>query len=326
MRRRIIAVLVLLVLVLWGQSAFYTVDQAEFVAVTRFGEPVAIHDGANAAGLHVKWPAPVESVQRFDRRLQTIDLPATEPLTRDAGDREVGKTLTVDAFVCWRIPDAAAADRFRRTVRTPEQAKRFLAPRISGRLAAVIGNVAPGDLFGLDDDARIDARSESVRRKLLGLERIGPGDTDDPLAEAVLRDWGIELVDVRLRRLNYPEAALPSILDSISERLNAKITKIQTEGSEKYTKIVEDAKLEAARIEKRAATEKKLVEANADLEAEKLRLEAYALDEKFAVFWKKTRTFRDGMARPGDALLLSGKHPLFDLLLRPAELNGSLKE
>jgi modulator of FtsH protease HflC len=314
-------VVALVVAVLWGQSAFYTVDQAEFAYVTRFGEPIHVFDGATAAGLHVKWPAPIESVRRIDRRLQVIDLPPTEPLTRDAidkeVDKEVGKTLTVDAFVCWQIPDADAADRFLRTVGTVEQARRLLTPRINGRLTAVISNVPVSDLFGLADNAQIESRSQTVRRKLLGLERLGPNDTDQPLADTVLHDYGIQIVDIRLRRLNYPEAALPSIIESISERLKEKVTKIETEGSQHYTKIVEDAKYEASKIEKRAATEKKIIQEKADLEAGEIRLKADSIDPDFARFWRKIKALQVSLSKSNDVLLLSGKHPLFDLMLRP---------
>ena len=316
-RLRLWSIPLAIVMIVWGQSCFYTVDQAEFVYLTRFGEPVAVHDGATSAGLHVKWPAPIESVRRIDRRLQVIDLPPTEPLTRDADEKGFGRTLTVDAFVCWQIPDAAAADRFLKTVGTVEQARRLLTPRINGRLTAVISNVPLADLFGLADDSQIESRSDSIRRKLLGIDPIGPNDRDEPLAQTILRDYGIQIVDVRLRRLNYPEAALPSILDAISEQLNAKVTKIQTEGSQQATKIVEDAKLEAAKITKRAATSKKIIEETADRDAAKIRLEPYAIDKDFAIFWKRIKTFQESMSKPGDTLLLSGKHPLFDGILRP---------
>lgn len=315
--RRTYLILVIFVLLVWGQSAFYTVDQSEFAYVTRFGDPVVIQDGSIAAGLHVKWPAPIDSVRRIDRRLQVIDLPPAEPLTRDPGDKEAGKTLTVDAFVCWQIPDAAAADRFLRTVGTMEQARRLLTPRINGRLTAVISNIPLTDLFGLATDRAIEDRSELVRRKLLGLDSIGPNDVDEQLSATILRDYGIQIVDVRIRRLNYPEAALPSIIDSINERLKDKVTKIETQGSELYTKIVEEAKREAATITKNAATEKKIAEEMADRQAAAIRLEAYSVDANFTVFWKKLKTFQDSMSRAGDMILLSSKHPLFDGILRP---------
>src|SRR5215207_4709900 len=136
--KRAVLIVAAVALVLWARTALYTVDYAEFVYVTRFGEPVAVHDGETAAGLKVKYPWPADAVLRLDRRVQSFDLPAVESLTRDPINRTVDKTLAVDAFVTWKIPDATAADRFVKVVRTPEQARKILAPLINGRVAALI--------------------------------------------------------------------------------------------------------------------------------------------------------------------------------------------
>src|SRR5262245_9665679 len=84
-------------------SAVYTVDRTELVYVTQFGRHVATHDGATDAGLHVKWPWPIQSVQRFDHRLQAFDLPGAELLTHDPRGKTIDKTLVVDAYICWQI-------------------------------------------------------------------------------------------------------------------------------------------------------------------------------------------------------------------------------
>ena len=151
--RKPLFIIIPIVLVAWLQSALFTVDQAEFAYLTRFGQPITAYDGATDAGLHVKWPWPVESVQRLDRRLQVFDLPPTESLTRDPQKRTVDKTLAVDAFVCWRIPNADAVDRFIRTAGSPEQARRLLTTRITGRLAAVVSNMPLDELVRVDDAA-----------------------------------------------------------------------------------------------------------------------------------------------------------------------------
>src|ERR1043166_6944713 len=94
-----------------------------------FLAPVRRHvqtfDGASDAdaGLHVKWPWPVQSVQRLDRRLQYFDLPGAELLTRDPKRNTIDRTLTLDAYVCWRIADAKGVDRFIRSVGTPSGAQ-----------------------------------------------------------------------------------------------------------------------------------------------------------------------------------------------------------
>src|SRR5437870_13508867 len=79
---RVFLIVVVLALVIFAvNSAAYTVDRTEFVYVTQFGEHVATYDGVADGGLHWKWPWPVQSIQRLDRRLQYFDLPETEVLT-----------------------------------------------------------------------------------------------------------------------------------------------------------------------------------------------------------------------------------------------------
>src|SRR5438552_2080998 len=103
----LLVVLVLLVL----RLSLFTVDAAEYVYVTVLGRHVATFDGSDeAGGLHLGWPWPALSVQRLDRRLQYFDLPQRENLTYDPKGKTIDKTLTVDAFVVWRIADREAVD------------------------------------------------------------------------------------------------------------------------------------------------------------------------------------------------------------------------
>src|SRR5437660_1666229 len=103
MRRTVLCILPLLVVLVGLRLSLFTVDRAEYAYVTRFGRHVATYDGAkdDEAGLHLKWPWPIDSVQRFDQRLQYFDLPGAELMTRDAQANTIDKTLTVDAYVCW---------------------------------------------------------------------------------------------------------------------------------------------------------------------------------------------------------------------------------
>src|SRR5436309_1533163 len=128
-----------IVVLLWLSSCPFTVDQAEYVYVTQFGRPVATLDGGTNAGLHVKLPWPIQTVQRLDRRVQMFDLPPAELLTHDPRGQTIDRTLTVKALVCWRIAGRDGAGRFLSTVGTPEQARAVLGQRVSGRLGAVLG-------------------------------------------------------------------------------------------------------------------------------------------------------------------------------------------
>jgi membrane protease subunit HflC len=310
--KRFLLVVALLLLALWARSAVYTVDQAEFVYVTRFGAKTDVHDGATDAGLKFKAPWPVDAVQRIDRRVQSFDLPAVESLTRDPVNRTVDKTLAVDAFVTWKVPDADAADRFVKAVRTPEQAKKILGPLINGRLAALISALPLDDLIGVaDDPAAIDARTERVRRRLLGED--GP----DSLTGRALAEYGIQILDVRVRRFSYPDAVRESIHARIRSERDRKVTEYQTEARKRAAEITADADRAARTAEADARARKTVIEGEAAAEAGRVRSAAYAQDRDFYLFLEKLRSFQAMLADTRDVLLLSTKHPLFDVFRGP---------
>jgi membrane protease subunit HflC len=336
MNRSLIVVASLLAL-LWVRSAFYTVDAAEFVYVTRFGDPVAVYDGTAGAGLHLKAPWPVDSVIRIDRRVQSFDLPAVESLTRDPVNRTVDKTLAVDAFVTWKIPDAKAADRFVKAVRTPEQAKKILGPLINGRLAAVISTMPLDDLVGvtdtqatlaavgggmvtalpeaafrLEDSRLIDERNERVRRRLLGVEGLlgGPAAPADDLRAKALAEYGIQVIDVRVRRFSYPEAVRSSIAERIRSERAKKVADYESEGRKRASDIITDADRTARTIEATARAEKTTVESRATADAAVIRSAAYEQDREFYLFLESLRSFRKVVSGGRSLLMLSTKHPL----------------
>src|SRR5439155_13773366 len=129
--------------------SFFTVDRAEFAYVTQCGRHVQTYDGATDGGLHGKFPWLIQSVQRIDHRLQVFDLAGAELLTHDPKGMTIDKTLTISAYVCWRIPDKDGVDRFIRTVGTPDRAEVILGQQISSRLGAEIGTMQLDDLISI---------------------------------------------------------------------------------------------------------------------------------------------------------------------------------
>jgi modulator of FtsH protease HflC len=268
----------------WLRTAAYVVDYAEFAYVTRFGEPVVTRDGAAEAGLHFKLPWPVDTVLRVDRRLHAADLPAVESLTRDVANNTVDKTLAVDAFVTWRVPDESAADRFVRTVGTPD----------------------------LAHDNTTVARGERLRQRLLGEAGV-----EEPLREKVLAEYGIEIVDLRIRRFSYPEAVQAGIAERIRSERQRKVADYNSEGQKRAADILSAAEKEARTIEAEARAQKRVIEGQADAEADRIRNDAYAKDREFYVFLEKLKAYQLMLSDSRDVLLLSSKHPLLDLLLNP---------
>ena len=309
------------VLLLWGLTGLFTVDQAEFAYVTQFGRPVATIDGETDAGLHVKLPWPVQSVQRLDRRVQVFDLQPTELLTHDAAGNTIDKTLTVEAFVCWRIAGPDGVDRFLRTVGTPEQARAILGQRVSSRLGAVIGAMPLDELIRVADARDVEARSDRLRDRLLGPEAEEGADRDDlrPLAR---RAYGIEVVDVRLRRFNYPSLVRPAIAERIISERNKKVADYQSEGARRAADVASAAEREARTVLADARAEEVRVKKQADVDADAIRNQAHSRDREFYAFLQKLEAYQRILGDTRDVLLLSGKHELFDLLLKPPRVNG----
>src|SRR5947209_9157197 len=171
-------ILILVFGVVAVRMSLFTVDPTEYVYVTQFGRHVATYDGSardTDAGLHWRWPWPIQSVQRLDRRLQHFDLPAAELLTHDPDGKTIDKTLTVEAYVCWRIlgkdDDASAVDRFIRRMGTPERARAILGQRLNSQLGALVGQMRMDELIsdqaGEGGARKVDLTMEGLRRKLM---------------------------------------------------------------------------------------------------------------------------------------------------------------
>jgi membrane protease subunit HflC len=307
MRRFLIIVVAAL---LWSTTCLFTVDQAEYAYLTQFGRPIAVLDGAEAAGLHFKLPWPIQAVQRLDRRVQLFDLPPAELLTHDPHGQTIDRTLAVEAYVVWRIDGPNGVDRFLRTVGTPEQARLILGQRVTGRLGAAIGTLPMEELISVTDAAGMTARSERLRDRVLGA-------SGEDLRDLAKQSYGIELVDVRIRRFNYPAAVRPEIARRIvSERLR-KAAEYQGEGTRRAAEITSTAARDAAVIEADAKAAAQRTLDRATVEADRIRNDAQALDPEFYAFLQKLKTYQRILNDTRDVLLLSAKHELFDLLLKP---------
>ncbi len=254
MGQKVIIVLALALVLILARMSLFTVDRTEFVYVTQLGRHVATYDGASdeEAGLHLRWPWPIQSLTSVDRRLQVLDLPAAELVTEDPSETgTVDRTVTVDAYLIWRVADAASAERFIRVVGSPERAREILRDRMRGRLGAGIARKKFPDLVSTRPD-HIDAQRELLRRELLA---------------AADRADGIDVVDVRVRRINYPPQVRQSIFDRIRSERNRKAETARSRGRTEAENI---------KSESEAKVTVQLAEAQARNDAKRGRADAQA--------------------------------------------------
>jgi modulator of FtsH protease HflC len=305
-----VAVLVL------ARMSLFTVDPTEFAYVTEFGAPVATYDGAHEddAGLHFRWPWPVQSVRYLDRRLQHFDLPATELLTHDPESKTVEQTLTVEVYVCWRIlgkdKDPGAVDRFVRRLGTPAVARDVLGPRINSELGALVGQLRVDDLLSTETGGeglrKVDRTMEKLRDQLLTALKAQARD-----------EYGVEVVDIRLRRFNHPPGVRQSIFERISSERARKAEQYRSEGKEKADNITSGAEEKVRKLLANARKEERIRKGEADTEADRIRNRAHSADPELYVFLKKLEQMQSILGENKTLLLLSANRPAFDLLFRP---------
>jgi membrane protease subunit HflC len=289
-------------------TILFPVDRTEFAYVTQFGKHIATYDGANddEAGLHWRWPWPIQSVHTLDRRLQTLDLPEAELLTHDSQGKTIDRTMTVVAYACWRITNEdEGVDSFIRRVGTPERAKVILGQDISSQFGAVIGQMEMDDLVS-EKPGKVERTMKDLRDRLMAA-----------LKDQAKSEYGIDLVDIRLRRHSYPAGVRNAIFERIKSERAKKVAQYESEGAQLAAQIKSEAERDARTIIADARAREQALKSRAELEADQIRNSAHAKDPQFYAFLKKLEEYQRILGDNKTVLLLSSHRELFDLLYHP---------
>ena len=267
-RRCAIAALVVVGLVLISTSMIF-VDETESVIVERFGNIVQVYDRDVDRGAHFKLPWPVDLARRFDRRVQLFDPPGREMFTSDK------KNVTVDVYVCWRIaePTGEATPlaerplvRFYRGLGSVDLADARLDSRIRSILTTTIGQVELSRLLGVKNSEQGPAAKETGPLEKLA-ETVRSEAMCRPSETESLRDrLGIEIVDLRITRLNLPTGNQQAVFERMkSERKKiadryrsagmADNQMIRSQADRQYNEILARTKADAERIRGTAEAE-----------------------------------------------------------------------
>ena len=303
---------ILLVFLLGGAwflwACLFTVDRSEFVYLTTLGAHTATLDGANSAeaGLHVRWPWPVQDVRRVDRRLQVLELPGIEQLTRDAQRDAIDRTLTIDAYMLWRVSDSQGVDRLLRAAGGLDEARSLLAQRLGGELGAACGKLQMDDLINSKEPERVRRERDRLRSSLM-----------DSLGKPALEQYGVEVVDIRLRRVSYPGQVRQAIFDRIISERERKAAEYQSMGEQESAKIRADADREIGQMRGKAEAEAIRMKGQSEAEADRIRNEAQQKDPEFYTFLRKLEEYQRVLGDGKSTLLLSTHRSMFDALLNP---------
>ena len=303
-----VAVVALFVLLVLG-GAFYTVRMTDVVILTQFGQVVGAP--ITEAGLHWKMPF-VQDVNRIEKRVLEFDGLPTKMPTKD-------KTyIEVDTFARWRIKDPAV---YFVVVRDERSAQSRLEDIIGSETRAAVAShdmieVVRSDIkrvAAVDPTTQADnaAKLRPATRGRAQLER-------DILAAAApkLVPLGIELIDVRIKRVNYNSDVLPTIYQRMTSERAQIAQRFRSEGEGEAARIRGTKERELAGIESLSYKQVQEIRGAADAEATRIYAEAYDKTpeaREFYAFLKTLETYRTVLGNRTN-LILSTDSELFRLL------------
>lgn len=311
MNRKIVWVPTVALLLFLGSTCFYTVDRTEFVYLTQFGRHIATFDGADdaEAGLHVKWFWPVQSVRRVDRRLQTIELPPADLVTTDPKGT-IGERVGLDAYVVWQVADKAAVDRFIVSHGSLARAQDSLRDRLRGLLHGAVVRFRLEDLIGIRKDGEqllVEKRRKDLRDAILRAYRE---QQSLPGGEG-MRD-GIEIVDIQIRRLSYPDKVRQAIFERIISERNIEVAEKLNRGRFEADEIRSQAEARVSRLLNERRSKNEVLRAQANAEAAEYLEEAVRKNPELYAELQRMALGKDlaGHARVYSSLLFRLAFPM----------------
>jgi len=274
------------VFLLLAWLTFFSVRETEFVLITQFGKPLY---SVSDAGLHVKWP--YQTATSFDRRLRIYNPRPSEFLTRDK------KNLVIESYVAWRIQDPK---RFVETVGDPVGAEMRLHDIVWSGLAAALGthdleSIVSTNVQTVQADAMFDRLSSLTDR-------------------AALEQYGIAVMDVRMKRLNLPEQNKQSVYARMRAERERIARQYRAEGEEQALSIRADADRQKEEILSVAYKEAEKVKGEGDAEATRVYSQAYSRNPAFYKLLRTLESYKKVFDDKTTAILSSDSE-LFKVLM-----------
>jgi modulator of FtsH protease HflC len=274
-------------LIIFSMTAF-TVDQRRFALVFRLGEIVA---EIKEPGLYFKVPL-IDDVKFFERRIVTLDW--EQPAEIVTSEK---KTMTVDSFVKWRIVDPR---KYYVSVKEGGEAA------AEDRLAQVV-NAGLRDEFG----------KRTVRDVIAG-ERGAIMTNMKIRADKEARQIGIEVVDVRLKRVDYSEEISKSVFDRMISERKRIANQLRSEGSAASEKIRADADKQREVIIAEAFRDAQKIKGEGDAKAAEIYSSAYGKNPEFYAFYRSQEAYKNSFKNKSDVMVLDPNSDFFKYMRGPS--------
>jgi membrane protease subunit HflC len=268
--------------VILGLMSFFTVDERDLAVKFRFGEIV---ETDFRPGLHFLIPF-VNNVEKYPRQILTLNNPQEQFLTKEK------KNLLVDFFVKWRITDVGKYYR----------ASGGNEPLASQRLLEI-----------MKDGIRAEFAKRTVpqvvaaeRRELLDVMLSGAREDATSL--------GIEIVDVRVKRIEFSDEVSESVFNRMRQERARTAAELRAQGAESAEQIRADADRQRTVIIATAYRDAEMLRGEGDAAAAQIYANAYKKNPEFFAFYRSISAYRRSLGQPNDLLLLDTKSQFFRFL------------
>ena len=276
---RNISLLFFAALVFGLYSALFTVNQTQQALVLQLGEPKRI---IQEPGLSLKIPFIQDAVFYERRVLSLIPQDAEEVILADQ------KRLQVDAYARYRIEDPLL---FFQTVRNEFGARARLESIIDSSVRRVLGR-------------------ETLASILTGERETINGSIRDEVNSSV-KSLGIEIIDVRLRRADYPQATSQNIFNRMKSEREREAKEFRATGEEEAQKIRADAEKTRTVIVAEASRQAQELRGQGDSEAIRIYAESFGRDPEFFAFYRSMQAYRKSIGESGTSMVLSPNSSFF---------------
>lgn len=276
-RNTIIGIVVAVVIL--GAFSLFTVNEAQTAIRFRLGEIVQTD---YEPGLHFKVPF-INNIRKFDARVQTLDLEPERFLTAEK------KNVIVDAFVKWRIGEV---DRF---------------------YTAVAGDYLQANLR-LDQIVKDGLRSEFSKRTLKEVvsgERVQIMEVLSALIVQEARQLGIDAVDVRIKRIDLPDAVTSSVYERMRSERERVAREFRSQGAEAAERIQADADRRRTVLLAEAYRDAERLRGEGDARAADIYAQAYGQEADFYRFHRSLNAYRNSFSSKDDLIVLQPDSDFF---------------
>lgn len=288
--------LVIVVVILLLANSFYVVTEAEQVVLTQFGDPV---DTINESGPHLKIPF-IQDVNRFEKRIMKWDGDPNQIPTRDK------RFIWIDTTARWRIVDPLL---FLKTVATVNGAQSRLDDILDSAVRDAVSERLLVELVRGSDyvaqgggEERFEVEGVVIEKEeLVGREQILAGLLEK--AQASVPEYGIELIDVLIKRINYVEKVRERVYERMINERKKVAAEYRSEGEGEQANILGQMERELKQIRSEAYRKALEVRGAADAEAAAIYANAFNQDKEFYSFLRTLEAYRKTIGKNGKLII-----------------------